>query len=75
MSYIVRSLHHILKEHFSKTEGFGSSSVTVLDQPGTLTFLAEAAKLTVEESVEKYGEGVKEALIKSTSLKTFMPLN
>ncbi len=72
VSYIVRSLHHILKEHFNKTEGFGSSSVTVLDPAaGTLTFLAEAAKLTVEESVEKYGEGVKEALIREHILKNF----
>lgn len=72
VSYIVRSLHHILKTHFNKTEGFGSSSVTVLDPAaGTLTFLAEAAKLTVEESVEKYGEGVKEALIRDHILKNF----
>ncbi|MFN3478915.1 MAG: N-6 DNA methylase, partial [Thermodesulfovibrionales bacterium] len=50
VSYIVRSLHHILKEHFNKKDGFASPGVTVLDPAaGTLTFLAEAAKLAVEE--------------------------
>ncbi len=72
VSYIVRSLHHILKTHFNKTDGFGSESVTVLDPAaGTLTFLAEAAKLAIEESVEKYGEGLKEALIREHILKDF----
>ena len=44
VSYIVRSLHHILKEHFNRQDGFASDTVTVLDPAaGTLTFLAEAA--------------------------------
>jgi type I restriction-modification system DNA methylase subunit len=54
VSYIVRSLHHILKENFDKKDGFASQSVTVLDPAaGTLTFLAEAAKLAVEEFTSK----------------------
>ncbi|MGQ9570921.1 MAG: type ISP restriction/modification enzyme, partial [Thermodesulfovibrionales bacterium] len=58
VSYIVRSLHHILKEHFNRTDGFASETVTVLDPAaGTLTFMAEASKLAVEEFVSKYGEG------------------
>ncbi|MGQ9707161.1 MAG: hypothetical protein ACUVWP_09250 [bacterium] len=58
VSYIVRSLHHILKEHFDRTDGFASETVTVLDPAaGTLTFMAEASKLAVEEFVSKYGEG------------------
>ena len=72
VSYIVRSLHHILKEHFNKKDGFASQSVTVLDPAaGTLTFLAEAAKLAVEEFTSKYGEGARENFIKEHILKNF----
>jgi len=72
VSYIVRSLHHILKDHFDKKDGFASQSVTVLDPAaGTLTFLAEAAKLAVEEFTSKYGEGAKENFIKEHILKNF----
>lgn len=72
VSYIVRSLHHILKEYFDKKDGFASQSVTVLDPAaGTLTFLAEAAKLAVEEFTSKYGEGKKAGFIKEHILKNF----
>lgn len=72
VSYIVRSLHHILKEHFGKRDGFANDDVTVLDPAaGTLTFLAESAKLAVDEFVSKYGEGAKETLIKEHILKNF----
>src|SRR3989337_2904277 len=72
VSYIVRSLHIIVKEKFGKSDGFANSSVTVLDPAaGTLTFLAEAGKLAVEEFVSKYGEGGKENLIKEHILKNF----
>lgn len=72
VSYIVRSLHHILKEHFNRKDGFASDSVTVLDPAaGTLTFLAEAAKLAVQEFISKYGEGGKENLIREHILKNF----
>ena len=44
-SYIVRSLHGILKEQLKRPDGFASSTVTVLDPAaGTLTFLAETAE-------------------------------
>jgi len=72
VSYIVRSLHHILKEHFNRQDGFASDTVTVLDPAaGTLTFLAEASKLAVEDFVSKYGEGGKENLIREQILKNF----
>ena len=72
VSYIVRSLHHILKEHFNKNDGFADQSVTVLDPAaGTLTFLAEAAKLAIEEFTSKYGEGAKEMFIKEHILNNF----
>ncbi len=72
VSYIVRSLHAILKEHFDRPDGFASNTVTVLDPAaGTLTFLAEAAKLAVSEFASKYGEGGRENFIKSHILKNF----
>jgi hypothetical protein len=70
VSYIVRSLNLILKEHFGRKEGFANESITVLDPAaGTLTFLAEAIKLAMEEFVSKYGEGGKENFIKEHVLK------
>ncbi|MDO9465425.1 MAG: type ISP restriction/modification enzyme [bacterium] len=72
VSYIARSLNIILKEHFESPGGFSSDSVRVLDPAsGTLTFLAEASKLAVEEFVFKYGEGSKEKFIKEHILKNF----
>ncbi|MGB9720333.1 MAG: type ISP restriction/modification enzyme, partial [bacterium] len=72
VSYIVRSIHYILKEHFNRTDGLADSNVTVLDpSAGTLTFLAEAAKLAVAEFVSRYGEGGKEKFIKEYILKNF----
>ncbi|MCK4329075.1 N-6 DNA methylase [candidate division WOR-3 bacterium] len=72
VSYIVRSLHTILKEHFNKADGFASDNVTVLDPAaGTLTFLAEAANIAVEEFTSKYGEGGKKKFIKEHVLRNF----
>jgi predicted helicase len=72
VSYIVRSLHHILKKYFDRRDGFVSETVTVLDPAaGTLTFLAEVAKLAIEEFVSKYGDGGKETFIKEHILKNF----
>ncbi|MBI4774744.1 MAG: N-6 DNA methylase [Deltaproteobacteria bacterium] len=72
VTYIVRSLHHILKDRFNKSDGMASESVTVLDPAsGTLTFLAETAKLAMNEFVRKYGEGHKEGFIKEHILKNY----
>jgi predicted helicase len=72
VSYIVRSLNIILKEKLGRQDGFATQSVTVLDPAGgTLTFLAEAAKLAVEEFVSKYGEGSKAKFIEDHILKHF----
>ncbi len=72
VSYIVRSIHHILKEFFDRKDGFASPSVTVLDPAaGTLTFLAEAARLAVDEFTLKYGEGKISGFIKDHILKNF----
>jgi hypothetical protein len=72
VSYIVRSLNIILKEKFGRQDGFATQSVTVLDPAGgTLTFLADAARLAVEEFVSKYGEGSKAKFIEDHILKHF----
>ncbi|MBF0565946.1 MAG: N-6 DNA methylase, partial [Nitrospirae bacterium] len=72
VSYIVRSLHSILKEQFNRPDGFSDKNVTVLDPAaGTLTFLAETAKVAVEEFVIKYGEGGRDNFIKDHILKNF----
>ena len=72
VSYIVRSLNKILKNKFSKTSGFASENVTVLDPAGgTLTFLTETAKVTVQEYTNKYGDGAKKEFIKSHILENF----
>ncbi|MDP2681714.1 MAG: type ISP restriction/modification enzyme [Deltaproteobacteria bacterium] len=72
VSYIVRSLHNILKKYFEKRDGFASGSVTVLDPAaGTLTFLAETSKLAVEEFIYKYGDGAKEKFIREYILQNF----
>lgn len=72
VSYIVRSVHEILKEDFGKPLGLADSSVTVLDPAaGTLTFIAEAFKVAVNEYTEKYGEGGVKDLIKEHLLEHF----
>ncbi len=50
VSYIVRSVHKILKADFDKEEGFAARDVTLLDPAaGTLTFVIQAIKQVKEE--------------------------
>ena len=72
VSYIVRSLHILLKEQLNRQDGLATESVTVLDPAaGTLTFLAEAATLAVGEFCAKYGGGAKGDFIRGHILKNF----
>lgn len=72
VSFIVRSLHAILKDKFGVADGLAGRNVTVLDPAaGTLTFPAEAAKIAVDEFVSKYGEGGREEFIRRHILKNF----
>jgi predicted helicase len=72
VSYIVRSLHRMLKDVFGKSDGFASTSVRVLDPAaGTCTFPAEAARQAVAEFSEKYGRGAKGSVIPDHILKNF----
>jgi len=57
VSYIVRSIHKLLKEKFGKGEGLATSDVTLLDPAaGTLTFVVQAIK-QVQKELEKNSPG------------------
>ncbi len=72
VSYIIRSIHELLKDVFQRPYGLADESVTVLDpSAGTLTFLAEAAKVAVEEYTEHWGTGGVREFIKQHILKKF----
>ena len=72
VGYIVRSIHALLKEKFGKNDGLASEGVTLLDPAaGTMTFVAEAARLAVEEYENKYGDGAKAEFIRDHILQNF----
>jgi len=72
VGYIVRSIHSILKSHFNLSDGLASEEVKLLDPAGgTLTFPAEAIRLSVEEFKEKYGKGGLHHWIKKHILEDF----
>ncbi len=72
VSYIVRSLHALLKSRFDKADGLASEGVTLLDPAaGTMTFVARAAEQAVGEFVGKYGQGGREAFIRNHILRNF----
>ncbi len=72
VSYIVRSLHSLLKSRFAMADGLASNEVTLLDPAaGTMTFVARAAELAVQEFVRKYGTGARDAFIRDHILCHF----
>jgi hypothetical protein len=72
VSYIVRSLHGLLKTEFKKPDGLASDGVTLLDPAaGTMTFVARAAREAVAEFEAKYGAGAREDFIRQHILKNF----
>jgi len=72
VSFIVNSIHQILKLHFNRPEGLASDSVTVLDPAaGTLTFMTEATRLAITEFIKQYGEGGIENFIREHILQNF----
>ena len=72
VSYIVRSLHRILKDEFGMSDGLASEDVTLLDPAaGTMTFVARAAQQAVEEYQTKYGDGSTEEFICDHILEHF----
>ena len=72
VSYIVRSLHKLLKQKFDRTDGLASQGVTLLDPAaGTMTFVAKASQEAVREFEEKYGTGGREGFIREHILKNY----
>jgi len=72
VGYIVRSIHSILKTHFGLADGLASEQVKLLDPAGgTLTFLAEAIRLAVDEFKNKYGVDGLHRWIKNTFFHAF----
>ena len=72
VSFIVRSLHQILKDKFDLADGLASKNVTLLDPAGgTLSFPAKAIQVAVEEFKNKYGEGAVESFLKDQVLENF----
>lgn len=72
ISFIVRSLHIILKEKFNIQDGLASKDVTLLDPAGgTLGFIAKAIETAVEEFVSKYGKGAVKSFLKNQVLQNF----
>ncbi|MHB8854540.1 MAG: type ISP restriction/modification enzyme [Ignavibacteriaceae bacterium] len=72
VSFIVRSLHQILKEKFDISDGLASKNVTLLDPAGgTLGFLAKAIETAVEEFESKYGKGAVKTFLKNQILQNY----
>ena len=72
VSFIVRSLHEILKKEFDITEGLAGDNVTLLDPAGgTLSFLAQAIQIAVEEKEQIWGEGNVKDFIKNKIIPNY----
>jgi len=72
VSFIVRSLHSILKDKFDISDGLADKNVTLLDPAGgTLSFLAKAIQVAADEMRNKIGEGVISGLISERVLKNY----
>ena len=72
VSYIVRSIHKLLKDRFSKAEGLATSDVTLLDPAaGTLTFVVQAIKQVQKELQDKKKEGLVKSYIEEHILPHF----
>ena len=70
VSYMVRSIHKLLKDRFSKAEGLATSDVTLLDPAaGTLTFVVQAIK-QVQKELENEKKG---GLVKSYIEEHILP--
>jgi hypothetical protein len=72
VGYIVRSVHALLKQRFDKPDGLAAGDVTLLDPAaGTMTFVAEAARLAAAEYETKYGNGAKAEFVRDHILANF----
>jgi len=72
VSYIVRSLHKLLKTKFERSDGLAAEGVTLLDPAaGTMTFVARACQEAVREFEDKYGTGGREEFIRKHILRNY----
>jgi len=72
VSYIVRSIHKLLKTKFAKSEGLATKDVTLLDPAaGTLTFVVQAIKQVQKELEEKKKKGLIKPYIEEHILPHF----
>jgi type I restriction-modification system DNA methylase subunit len=72
VSYIVKSLHEILKKHFNLKEGFADRTLTFLDPAaGTMSFPNTVIRLCATEYQSRGKEGLFNTLIKEHILKNF----
>ncbi|MCD6455996.1 MAG: N-6 DNA methylase, partial [Methanophagales archaeon] len=72
VSYIVRSIHRILKTDFGKEEGFASRDVTLLDPAaGTLTFVIQAIKQVKEELEGRRKGGLVRSYLEEHVMRDF----
>ncbi len=72
VSYIVRSIHKLLKDKFGKGEGLATNDVTLLDPAaGTLTFVVQAIKQVQKELEEKKKQGLITSYIEEHILRNF----
>jgi type I restriction-modification system DNA methylase subunit len=72
VSYIVTSIHHLLKDKFGKSEGLATNDVTLLDPAaGTLTFVVQAIKQVQMELEEKKKIGLIKSYIEEHIIPNF----
>lgn len=72
VSFIVRSLHEILKDKFKIPDGLASLNLTLLDPAGgTLGFLAKAIETAVAEFENKYGKGAVKPFLQEHILQNY----
>ncbi|MDI6891904.1 MAG: N-6 DNA methylase [Actinomycetota bacterium] len=72
VSYIVKSIHHLLKEKFEKAEGLATNDVTLLDPAaGTLTFVVQAIKQAQKELEDEKKQGLLKSYIEEHILPHF----
>jgi predicted helicase len=69
VSFIVRSIHEILKEKLGKPLGLADESVKILDPAaGTGVFLIAAARLAIDEMARICGTGKAQAFARQYML-------
>ncbi len=72
VSYIIRSIHRILKEDFAKNDGLADRTVILLDPAaGTLTFPTIAVHQINDELKQKGKDGLFNAIVGEHILKNF----